>query len=227
MITIDLQNLPSNYLMAIFFRIFILFILVMPLTTKAAYYRWTDSKGVTHYSNSVPPSDAQLGHAELNKNGIMRKIVISSKEKRELLLKEKRQKELNKQKEKARKEKAKQEEEEIRLLSIFSSEDEVTKAYNSKLRMAQLTIDLLKTRHKKQSKKLEHLEQQKERSKNVKHKQLLDKQIEVALDNLSIYQQAITENLVEKDRVRKEYKTTLSRFQNLMVKQALKESSKE
>ncbi len=213
--------------MAIFFRIFILFILVMPLTTKAAYYRWTDSKGVTHYSNSVPPSDAQLGHAELNKNGIMRKIVISSKEKRELLLKEKRQKELNKQKEKARKEKAKQEEEEIRLLSIFSSEDEVTKAYNSKLRMAQLTIDLLKTRHKKQSKKLEHLEQQKERSKNVKHKQLLDKQIEVALDNLSIYQQAITENLVEKDRVRKEYKTTLSRFQNLMVKQALKESSKE
>lgn len=211
-----MKNLPKLLLTAI---------VMLPLISEAAYYRWTDSKGVTHYSSSVPPAYAQLGHTELNKSGLKRKEVISSKKKRAIELELKKQKILAKTKEKERKKKAKQEEEEIRLLSIFSTEEEVTKAYNSKLRMAQLTIDLLKSRHKKQSKKLEILEGRKERSKNMKHRRLLDKQIEVALDNLSIYQQAITENVVEKDRVRKEFNATLTRFQKLIAKQAALEES--
>lgn len=194
-------------------------VLMFSYASEAAYYRWVDSKGAVHYSSSIPPSAAQGGHVELNKNGSKKKVVISSARKRELRKEEIR---LNKQKkieEKIKKEKARQEEEEIRLLSIFSSEEEVTKAYNSKLRMAQLTIDLLESRHKKQSKKIETLERRKEKSKNIKHTRLMSKQIEVALDNLSIYQQAITENKIEKDRVRKEFKATLGRFQNLAAKQ--------
>lgn len=197
------------------------FVLIVSYTSEAAYYRWTDAKGVVHYSSSIPPSVAQKGHVILNKNGTKKAVVISSSRKKELRAEEIKRRKQQKIEEKIKKEKARQEEEEIRLLSIFSSEEEVTKAYNSKLRMAQLTIDLLKSRHKKQSKKVEVLERRKEKSKNVKHTRLMDKQIEVALDNLGIYQQAITENVIEKDRVRKEFKATLSRFQKLAAKQAL------
>ena len=203
------------------------FVFILPYISEAAdYYRWIDSKGVIHYSNTIPPADAQGGHVELNKSGMKKRVVISSKRKKELKEEENKLKIKKKLEAKIKKEKARQEEEEIRLLSIFSSEEEVTKAYNSKLRMAQLTIDLLKTRHKKQSDKVEVLEGKRERLKNIKHSRILDKQIEDALDNLSIYQQAITENLIEKDRVRKEFTSTLNRFLKLSAKQALKQKSK-
>lgn len=191
---------------------------MLPLSLEAATYRWTDSKGVMHYSNAIPASDAQLGHTELSKSGLKKKEVISAKKNRELKELVEVQKEQKKLAAKKKKEKARQEEEEIRLLSIFSSEDEVVNTYNAKLRMAQLTIDLLKSRHKKQSERLAVLERKEESSTNIDHKHTLTKQIDLALDNLSIYQQAITENLVEKDRVRKEYKRTLSRFKKLLAK---------
>lgn len=205
--------------------IFTCFLVLTSLVSEGAYYRWVDAKGITHYSSSVPPSIAQSGYIELSKGGIKKKTFISSKRKRE---KEAKLKKLQAKKildAKKKKEKRKQEEEEIRLLSIFSTEEEIMQTYNSKLRMAQLTIDLLKSRHKKQSKKLEVIEQRNERSKNMKHKRVLRKQIEVSLDNLSIYQQAITENIVEKDRVRKEFKKTLSQFQKIIEREALSKAN--
>jgi len=203
--------------------IFIGLTLLIPHMSEAGYYyRWVDAKGIVHYSNSIPPTDAQNGHVELSKTGIKKKVVISSKRKKELKIEEEKKKIQRAKEAKLKKEKARQEEEEIRLLSIFSTEKEVMKAYNSKLRMAQLTIDLLKSRHKKQADKVDALERRRDRSNNIKHKRLLEKQIEVALDNLSIYQQAITENVIEKDRVRKEFKYTLSQFKKLTEKLASK-----
>lgn len=217
--TLSLHN-RLNIMSHLFKSIVTGIILILSYASEAAYYRWVDSKGVIHYSSSVPPSVAQKGHTELNKNGLTKATVISSKKKKELKKEKERLIIKRKLEEKLRKEKAKQEEEEIRLLSIYSTEEEVTKAYNSRLRMAQLTIDLLKSRHKKQAKKIEVLERRKERSKTIKFSQVVEKRIEESLDNLSIYQQAITENVIEKDRVRKEYKSTLSRFKKLLNKQA-------
>ena len=76
----------------------------------------------------------------------------------------------------------------------------------------------MKGRHKKQSEKLEVLEQRHERMVDIKHKQALEKQIDVVLDNLKIYQQAITENLIEKSKVKGDYEATLARFKKLMTK---------
>ena len=53
---------------------------------------------------------------------------------------------------------------------------------------------------------------------DIAHKQALEKQIDVVLDNLKIYQHAITENLIEKDKVNSEYKATLNRYKNLMAR---------
>lgn len=199
---------------------YIIAIMCLYLPVEAAYYRWTDDDGKTHYSYSVPASKSQLGHTELSKQGMETKKVISAKKKRQI-------KELadlramrKKQADKDNKIKAFQAAEDNLLLSVFNSEKELVKAYNSKLQLAQVTIDLLKGRHKKQSIKLEVLEQKHEKMIDIKHKQALEKQIDVVLDNLKVYQQAITENLIEKDKVKGEFNTTLARFQKLVVKPA-------
>jgi len=190
--------------------------LYLPL--EATYYRWTDEDGKTHYSYSVPADKAKLGHVQLDKQGLEKKKVISERRKKQLKeiadlrKKEKEQAEIDEKKKKF------QDAEDSLLLSVFSSEDELVKAYDTKLQLAQVTIDLLKGRHKKQSEKLEVLEQKYERTVDIKHKQIMEKQIDVVLDNLKIYQHAITENLIEKDKVTGEYEATLERFKKLVAR---------
>ncbi len=188
------------------------------LSVDAAYYRWTDDTGQTHYSYSVPQSNAQLGHSELSKHGITTKQVISAKRKRQLKEFEIIRKARKRQVAEKQKKIQYQEEEDSLLLSVFSSEKELTKAYESKLKLAQVTIDLLKTRHKAQSEKLELLEHKYEKLVEIKYKQAMEKQIDVVLDNLKIYQQAITENIIEKDKVRVEFRKTLNRFKKLIAR---------
>ncbi len=196
---------------------------MMYLPLEAAYYRWTDENGKTHYSYSVPANQSKLGHVELDKQGMEKKRVISEKRKRQLKEIADLRKEEQKQAKIDSEKKKFQDAEDNLLLSVFSSEDELVKAYNTKLQLAQVTIDLLKGRHKKQSEKLEVLEQKYERMVDIQHKQLMEKQIDVVLDNLKIYQQAITENLIEKEKVNGEYQETLERFKDLMARTKSKE----
>ncbi|MEE9326053.1 MAG: DUF4124 domain-containing protein [Cocleimonas sp.] len=188
------------------------------LSVDAAYYRWTDDTGQTHYSYSVPQSNAHLGHTELSKQGIRTKKVISAKRNKQLKELEKIRKARKRQAAEKQKKIQFQEEEDSLLLSVFSSEKELTKAYESKLKLAQVTIDLLKSRHKAQSEKLEILEHRYEKLVEIKYKQAMEKQIDVVLDNLKIYQQAITENIIEKDKVRAEFRKTLNRFKKLVAR---------
>ena len=194
------------------------------LPAEATYYRWTDENGKVHYSSSVPADKAKLGHVELDKQGLEKKRVMSSRRKKqlkeiaELRQQQKIQEEIDKKKRESQKA------EDNLLLSVFSSEDELIKAYNTKLQLAQVTIDLLKGRHKKQSEKLEVLEQKYERMVDIKHKQLMEKQIDVVLNNLKIYQQAITENLIEKDKVNGEYEKTLERFKDLIARTTVEDT---
>ena len=199
---------------------YLIAILCFYLPVEAAYYRWTDDNGKTHYSYSVPASESKFGHVVISKQGIETKKVISAKKKRQIKELADLREMKKKQADKENKIKEFQAAEDNLLLSVFSTENELVKANDSKLQLAQVTIDLLKGRHKKQSIKLEVLEQQHEKMVDIKHKQALEKQIDVVLDNLKIYQQAITENLIEKDKVKSEFETTLARFQKLMVRSA-------
>jgi hypothetical protein len=198
-------------------KIFILLLVIIPLSLQAAYYRWTDSKGEVHYSNSIPPSDSQLGHFELSKNGMMKKEIFSSKRNRELQLLEIQQAKQKKIDAGKLKRKRIEEAEDSRLLYIFNNETELTESYNAKLRLAQLTIDLLKSRHKVQSDKLGVLERRLERAGTIQQTETLEKKVTNIIDNLKVYQQAITENIVEKDKVQKDYKITLKRYLRLVA----------
>jgi hypothetical protein len=198
-------------------KTFILLLVIIPLSLQAAYYRWTDSKGEVHYSNSIPPSDSQLGHFELSKNGMMKKEIFSSKRNRELQLLEIQQAKQKKIDAGKLKRKRIEEAEDSRLLYIFNNETELTESYNAKLRLAQLTIDLLKSRHKVQSDKLGVLERRLERAGTIQQTETLEKKVTNIIDNLKVYQQAITENIVEKDKVQKDYKITLKRYLRLVA----------
>ena len=101
---------------------------IFSLPLEAAYYRWTDENGKTHYSYSVPADKAKLGHTVLDKQGIAHKKVISSKRKKQLEEIARLREEEEKQAAIARKKKKVQDAEDNLLLSVFSSEDELTKA---------------------------------------------------------------------------------------------------
>ena len=196
------------------------------LPVEATYYRWTDESGKIHYSYSIPADQSKLGHVQLDKNGLEKKHVISQRRKKQLKeIADIRKQERDQAARDAKKKKV-QDAEDSLLLSVFGTEDELVKAYDTKLQLAQVTIDLLKARHKKQSEKLEVLEQEYERMVDIKHKQLMEKQIDVVLDNLKIYQHAITENLIEKDKVVGDYEKTLERFKNLVARTKTEEEIK-
>lgn len=201
-------------------RLLLLVLLCAYIPVEAKYYRWTDENGKVHYSFSVPADKSKLGHTELNKQGLQQKKVASAKRKKQLQQIEEIRKQEQEEAAKLKKEEEARQAADNMLLTVFNTEDELVKAYSAKLNLAQVTIDLLKSRHKKQSEKLRKMEKRYNVTKNIKHKQKLEKQIDDVLENLKVYQDAITDSLSEKDKVKAEYENTLARFRKLQNRSA-------
>ena len=182
------------------------------LPVDAALYKWVDANGKVHYGDRVPPKVAQNGHAKLNKNGTTQKRVDSAEVKKIKLIeleKEKaRQNELKKLKEAEALRKVRDKQ----LLSMFSNTDELKKVYENKIVQASDIITVLKTRHRNLSEKIEDVEARHERLLNLTGKRKLGMKIEDMLDNLNIYQQAITENLIERRDLEERFENDLKRY---------------
>ncbi|PID45168.1 MAG: hypothetical protein CSB47_09885 [Proteobacteria bacterium] len=179
---------------------------------QAGLYRWVDDNGKVYYGDRIPPAYAQSGHTELNKNGLTKHKVESAKARKKkieaLKLEKERQKIL-----KAKKyESDLREMRDMQLRSMFSTVKELKRVYQSKLEMADGSIEILKVRHKKLSDSLAKLEARHERIVNPNDKNRLGMKIEDILDNLHIYQQAITENQIERKKIEENYRKDLARF---------------
>lgn len=111
-----------------------------------------------------------------------------------------------------------QEMRDTQLLSMFSTEEELINVYNSKLEMTDGSILILKARHKKLSKTLEEVEARHERTVNPNDKNKIGMRIEDILDNLHVYQQAITENLIERSKIEVTFAQDLARFKIISKK---------
>lgn len=152
------------------------------------------------------------GHTKLHKNGLTKEKVESADERRrksEVLRIEKERQALLKAKQH---EADLQEMRDTQLRSMFSSVDELEMVYQSKLEMADGGIAILKARHKKLSDSLEELEARHERMVNPNDKNMLGIKIDDILDNLNIYQQAITDNQIERKKIQERYTQDLARF---------------
>ena len=112
------------------------------------------------------------------------------------------------------------------LLAMFGSSEELVKIYESKLEMTDGSVAILKSRHKKLSDKLSDIEARYERMVNPNNKNMLGIKIDSILDDLHVYQQAITENLIEKTKIKKQYRSDLERFEHLSALRAKKKKDK-
>jgi len=195
-----------------------LFILLLSVPVESALYRWVDASGKVHYSDKLPPKAAQKGHTKLNKNGTTKERVASAAVRKAKLLELKKEKERQKNLKETKRLKDLQEMHDIQLLSIFSNIEELEKVYNSKIKTSDNTIKVLKNRHKRLSDKLGKVEGRHERMVNPADKRKLSMKIEDILDNLQIYQQAITQNLIERDKLEERFQKDSVRFKELTHK---------
>ena len=195
--------------------LFAFLILLLSVRAESALFRWVDINGKVHYSDKLPPKFAQNGHTKLHKNGMTKEKVLSAASRKRELLELKKEKERQKRIKAAKKIKDLQELHDTQLLSMFSSVDELESVYQSKIMLATDAIKVLKVRHKKLSDKLEKLEARHERMVNPADKRQLGMKIEDILDNLHIYQQAITENLIASDELEERFESDLARYKEI------------
>lgn len=193
-------------------------LLLVSLPVKSALYRWVDSEGKVHYGDKIPPKVAQNGHTKLHKNGTTKEKVESAEVRKRKLLElaeERKRQELLKE---AKRREDLQEMHDTQLMSMFNSVDELKNVYLSKLKLADDSINVLKARHKKLSGRLEKAEARHERMVNPADKRQLGMKISDMLDNLHVYQQAITENLIERDEIETRFEKDLARYKLISKK---------
>jgi len=186
--------------------------LLISVPVEAALYRWVDAGGKVHYSDKLPPKVAQNGHTKLNKNGTTKEKVASAAARKAKLLELKKERARQKALKAAKKLEDLQEMHDTQLLSMFSNLEELKSVYKNKMGISDDSIKVLKVRHRKLSDKLEKIEARHERVVNPADKRKLGMKIEDMLDNLHIYQQAITENLIERGKLEDRYEKDRARF---------------
>lgn len=194
-----------------------LLILSINVPVESALYRWVDASGKVHYGDKVPPKVAQNGHTKLNKNGTTKEKIESSKARKYKLQQIEKERKRRAALKEAEKIASLQEMHDTQLLSMFSNVEELKRVYENKIEMADGSINILKARHKDLSDKLETQEARHERMVNPASKRKLGMKIEDMLDNLHIYQQAITENLIERGDLEKRFEKDLARFKKISI----------
>jgi hypothetical protein len=190
--------------------------LLLYSSAMAGLYRWVDDNGNVHYSDKIPPIAIKHGHIELSQHGLHKKKQLSITEMTKIAEIKKRQEEEareQKQKNKIRELKRIQDE---RLLSIYSTRDELIIVFKNKITMSNTVTKLLQSRHKLLSSRLATTEIKYEKMKNPVFKQTISKKIDDMLDGLKVYQQAITENLIELNKLEIRFKADLGQFDKLM-----------
>ncbi len=114
-------------------------VLSMPATAKL--YRWVDENGKTHYTDKLPPDQADKSRSELNERGIEINKVDRAKTAEEIA-QEKELERLRKEREKLiEKRKA----DDRVLLRTFRSEDDIIMAMDGKLTAIDVMIEITKS----------------------------------------------------------------------------------
>lgn len=191
---------------------------LISLPAHSGLFRWVDDNGKVYYSDVIPPKVAQNGHTKLHQNGMVAERVESAEMRQRQIKLDQIKKERDAIQKEAQRKEDLQEMRDTQLLAMFGSAEELITIYESKLEMTDGSIAILKARHKKLSEKLAVIEARYEKIVNPNTKNLVGIKIDNILDDLHIYQQAITENLIERTKIEKQYKNDLERFHSLSAK---------
>lgn len=166
-------------------------IVVFTNNVLAKTYRWVDKDGKVHYSQSIPPSDSQYGHEELDtKNGFIVNEVASSEE----LKKRQKEEQLKNERDKL----AKQALREELMIYMFSSKSELKQHFEERLKMISNNIRLLQFHKKILKKDIEKAQKNLEKAGSGKLKAKLTASLEESQRSLIDHARAIESN--EKER---------------------------
>lgn len=163
-----------------------------PLISEAKLFKWVDSQGHVHYSDTMPETQAATkGTSELNQRGVVVKPAESPEQKANRLAAEKKQKEIeNEQKRQALKDKA--------LKDTYSSTVEIDKARDRNIEQVDAAIKTNQARSKVASARLG--EYQKQTLRFVKLKKPIPADLTQDIENTKQEIAAIDKQILERQK---------------------------
>lgn len=163
-----------------------------PLISEAKLFKWVDSQGHVHYSDTMPETQAATkGTSELNQRGVVVKPAESPEQKANRLAAEKKQKEIeNEQKRQALKDKA--------LKDTYSSTVEIDKARDRNIEQVDAAIKTNQARSKAASARLG--EYQKQTLRFVKLKKPIPADLTQDIENTKQEISSIDKQILERQK---------------------------
>jgi len=180
---------------------------------QAAMYRWVDSNGQVHYSDTLPPNYQKSGAAELNKHGQIIKRTLSEAERSQAAEKKAEQDRLQHEAdEQARLDRA--------LTSTYTTEAEIDLARDRALEHHRLAIKGAETRASAVNVNLKELRDRADRiTKSGKAlPRSLQAQLAQAEKEREELQRTVAQNEEAMVKVREKYDADKQRFRELQVK---------
>jgi hypothetical protein len=188
--------------------------LFLPFPSLAGkLYKWVDDKGQTHYTQTLPPSDAHRARSRLDEHGIVVEQVDAAKTE-EQLRQEAEQERLRKEQQRLVE---KQQAEDRVLLRSFRSEDDILMTRDGQLQSVDTSIRVTQANIKRLKLNLEEMQQdaakRELRGRTVSEKVLKD--IENKRQALEDAYSSIIEREHDKNRIRQSFARDLKRFREL------------
>ncbi|MES9992308.1 MAG: DUF4124 domain-containing protein [Candidatus Thiodiazotropha sp.] len=191
-----------------------LFLLLLPLTSLAGkLYKWVDDKGQTHYTQTLPPTDAHRARSHLDERGIVVREVDAAKTEEELR-QEAEQERLRKEQQRLVEE---QQTQDRVLLRTFRSEDDIQMTRDGQLQAVDTSIRLTQSNIKRLKATLEDMESdaaKRELSGRQISKRMLQ-DIDVKRQALNDAYRSIIDREHDKNRIRQSFARDLKRFREL------------
>lgn len=187
-----------------------LFVVMANSALHAEYYRWIDDDGEIHYSDSLPPTEAQREQDILNEQGRKIETIPAPKTLSEL---EEDKKLADIEAEKERKIKA-AERRDRNLLALYNNVDDIEYIRDERIATVQSAIDITNLRKKKFKKKLRELETQevKYHENDQNTPPWLIKSRSHFLDQLSNVDELLAVKKREKLQIKKRFSGEINRY---------------
>lgn len=182
-------------------------------TAQARLYRWVDDAGAVHYTDRMPPSEAEKGHTELNDQGLRVETVPPAQSVEEI----ERERALERLRAEQERLVEQQKAADRVLLRTFRSVDDLIMARDGKVAAIDVIIGVARTKIRRQQERMQELQADAanlERAGKPVPKAIADgiAKIEATIRDTNA---SIVEREQQKDKIRLDFDRQLKRFRQL------------
>jgi hypothetical protein len=184
----------------------------LALPVAAVTYRWVDSNGHVHYSDTMPPQQAGMGHQELDKQG---RVVKDVERTRRTAEEQRRAEEVRRRAEAERQKQLDQERRDRALLTSYTSEEEIDLVRDRALELEKLQLESLQSQMNNASEKLTYANGELKKSPGARSfMQMRDE----AQNDLARIGEMLRQRQDNQDQIRAKYEADKLRFRELKAR---------